>query len=727
MPASTQQQDQASDQVIAIAATFTAEPVAESLRFWMEQLDIDGEIRFAPYNQVFQQLLDPASILSSTEHGLGVLLVRLEDWWRGASELKDSTEDIRSRVQSHVEDLLAAMDAAAQNSKVPLLLCLCPASPELLAAPDTAEYLAELENHIVSALANTGSVYAVQSADLLAHYPVTDYDDRDADKMGHMPYTRQFFDALGAMIMRRFHGIRHAPAKVIVLDCDNTLWGGICGEDGTLGVRIDPAHEHLQKFLLAQRDMGTLLALCTKNNDADVWAVFDKHPQMVLQSDHIVASRINWQPKSENLRSLADELNLGADSFVFIDDNPVECAEVEARCPQVLTLQLPESEAEVSRLLSHVWAFDHLKVTAEDRQRSELYAQEVRRDQLRKQSLSLDAFLDALELDIDITAMTETELPRVAQLSQRTNQFNFTSVRLTQAELEHRWRSGSLECAVLNLRDRFGDYGLVGAAIYAERSNWIEVFNVLMSCRALGRRVEHRFLAWLDDIATQRNLEGIKIHFAPSQKNRPAREFLSAIGAMSTDTAGLQAFPRGRIGELCNTACRSGPCDDKDASDVIESADAISQEAGLSINRMLKRIATELCDPIQISRAIAAWRPVQRRGDLDYAPPTTAIEESLCGLWASFIGLDKVGVHDNFFALGGQSLIAMQIVFKIQETFGIELALEDFLEAETLADQAEQLELLLIEQVDDTELERLLEELDQPGETGIANMQGAGG
>ena len=165
---------------------------------------------------------------------------------------------------------------------------------------------------------------------------------------------------------------------MIVLDCDNTIWKGVVGEEGVEGIAIPPVWRRLQRFMVELSGKGFLLCLCSKNDESDVLEVFDRRPDMVLKRDHLVSWRINWQPKSENIRSLAQELNLGLDSFIFLDDNPVECAEVRSGCPDVLTLRLPIEEA-IAKFLDHVWAFDRLKVTSEDQQRTAMYKQEVER------------------------------------------------------------------------------------------------------------------------------------------------------------------------------------------------------------------------------------------------------------------------------------------------------------------------------------------------------------
>jgi FkbH-like protein len=521
-------------QIIALTATFTAEPLLEPLNFWMNELDISCAVKFAPYNQVFQQLLDPASTLSSNQSGLNVVLIRLEDWWRGPREPQSSDtgiEGVREQVERNADDLLEAMKFAAGSSGVPHLLCFCRPSARIQDDEAVAGFFERIETKITESLNVVSGIYVVTSAECDALYPVAEFEDQRANEISHVPYAREFFNGLGTMIARRFYRIHTPPHKIIVLDCDNTLWQGVCGEDGALGVKVGPGYRSLHKFAMAQRDAGMLLCLCSKNNEGDVWAVFEKNPELILKREHFVSSRINWQPKSENLRSLSAELQLGLDSFIFLDDSGVECAEVEARCPEVLTLQVPERETDFKKFLTHVWAFDHLKVTEEDRERHDLYAQNAGRKQLLAQSLRLDDFLAGLELQVEFLPMTKAELPRVAQLTQRTNQFNFTGVRRSENEVAQLCSAGNAECQVVRLRDRFGDYGLVGAMIFTRRAGQLDVDTMLLSCRALGRRVEHRMLSHLGRIAMEEGRAMVSFNFVPTPKNQPAQGFLESLGA----------------------------------------------------------------------------------------------------------------------------------------------------------------------------------------------------
>ena len=232
--------------------------------------------------------------------------------------------------------------------------------------------------------------------------------------------------------------------------------------------------------------------------------VFDRRPDMILKRDHLVAWQINWQSKSENIRTLARDLNLGLDSFIFLDDNPVECAEVRANCPDVLTLRLP-IDGNIEEFLQHVWALDRLRVTSEDRHRTTMYKQEADRARFQREAPTIGDFLEGLDLRIGFSKPAPEQVDRIAQLTHRTNQLNFTTVRRNDGDI-HRLAESGLECRAVEVKDRFGDYGLVGVMIFGSRGLALEVDTFLLSCRVLGRGVEHEMLSELGEIALHRHL-----------------------------------------------------------------------------------------------------------------------------------------------------------------------------------------------------------------------------
>ena len=410
---------------LAISATFTAEPVEETLDFWMGELELPASIEFAPYNQVFQQLLDPGSLLSQNRQGVNLVLVRLEDWMRSRPG-SAASRDLEAFLTRNATDLITAAREATARSTAPLIVGLCPDSLAARGDQETQALFARVEEQIVAELGEAPGLCLLRPDDF-GLYPVNDYDDPQRDQLGHIPYTPLFFAALGTILARKIHTLLSPPHKVVVLDCDNTLWKGVVGEEGVTGITIPPAWMGLQRFMVELAGRGFLLCLCSKNDEPDVLEVFDRRPDMVLRRDHLVSWRINWQPKSQNIRSLAQELNLGLDSFVFLDDNPVECAEVRAGCPEVLTLRLP-IDGDIDGFLKHVWAFDRLRVTSEDQQRTAMYKQEAERARFQREAPTIEEFLAGLDLRITIAEPSPDQVARVAQLTQRTNQFNFTTV-----------------------------------------------------------------------------------------------------------------------------------------------------------------------------------------------------------------------------------------------------------------------------------------------------------
>ena len=516
---------------IVIAANFTAEPISESLRFWLDRLGYSDEIVVAPYDQIFQQLTSPQSLLADNHDGLNVLLISSSDW-AGSSpdqalEPKTSAqgqiaEPNRNAIARNLHDFAVAVRGVAEHSSVPWLVCFCPAD-------DSAD-LNEIEERTARTLEQSPNVYAVTSAQLRALYPVDVVHDPLAAEAGRVPYTREFFAALGTLVARRYYRLQAPELKAIAVDCDGTLWRGVCGEEGPLGVTVENGHRALQRFLLEQREAGTLICLCSKNNENDVWSVFAQNPGMLLKREHLAAARLNWQPKSENLRALASELQFGLETVVLLDDSPQECAEVAWRCPEVLALQVP-AEPEIPDFCAHIWALDHLKATAEDRIRARFLEQDAQREQIRHAAMSFEDFLAHLDLRIAFSAISPEDRARVFQLAQRTNQFNCTGEHASRTEIERLGSAGYSQCLVVRVQDRFGDYGLVGAAIFHFASGALEVENVMLSCRALGRRVEHAIAAQLATLALSAGASQLTFHYVPTARNGPARDFLASLGA----------------------------------------------------------------------------------------------------------------------------------------------------------------------------------------------------
>lgn len=319
--------------------------------------------------------------------------------------------------------------------------------------------------------------------------------------------------------------------KVLVLDLDNTLWGGIVGEVGSEGVQLGEgwpgaAYLSFQREVRELAESGVLLALNSKNNEADARAVFDTRPEMILRWSDFAARRVNWQDKAENLASIAAELSLGIDSFVFADDSPVECARIGGAFPEVEVVHLPDDPARLTDALLNCPGFDVLNLTDEDRRRTESYRSETARGALRETTGDYPAFLRSLSLEIAIAPSDDGSFERLHQLLLKTNQFHLTLERPTQTELAA--RRGRLFS--VRLRDRFGDYGIIGVLEAVVRQDAVEIVNLALSCRALGRLVEETVLAFVAELARAAGAAALTARAVAGPRNQPALDFLAKAG-----------------------------------------------------------------------------------------------------------------------------------------------------------------------------------------------------
>lgn len=677
------------ERTIAIAATFTAEPVRDSVQFWLERMEMRGRISFAPQNQLFQTLLGPTSPFTLNAGGLNVVLMRWED-------LDHSENSEGDRV---LNDFIDALHACSTRAKVPHLLIICPASPSATATGRDQVY-AQWDGQLADEFAANPNVCLVTSEVFQTLYPSASVHDSPGDRLALIPYSSAMFAALGTMISRKFHALTTGPYKAIVVDCDGTLWDGVCGEEGPHGVRLERSHLALQEFLVSQSQQGALVCLCSKNNEEDVEAVFRQRADMPLLREHLAASRISWAPKVDNLLSIAEELGLGTESFIFLDDNPIECEAMRQSLPDVLTLQLPADPSDIPQWLRRVWAFDRPAPTNEDRKRTSLYKQEREREQLRKRSTTLEEFLAGLELKVRCVPLDAGNLARPSQLTFRVNQFNLTTVRRTEAELIAWLREGGFNGFTVEVSDRFGDYGLVGLVLYSLTPDALQIDTFLLSCRALGRGVEHQILAELATVARFLELSAIELRMIPTGKNQPARDFLETnLGPYREQREQHVDY---RVPVDVALAMRYRPTSAMNLSAGLNPNESVDAIDDLAFNagraERLAWIASEMLDADRILAAIQDWHRRDRPDEkAPLVPPSTELEGLLADVWSEVLGLEGFGVRDNFFSLGGDSLMMVRIIIRLYGLTGVEFPLSAFFESPTIEEQAIQFDSLLRE------------------------------
>ena len=466
---------------LAVVSNFLALEIRDALDVWFKTLDVEPVLSFGPYDSVIQQLLDPKG--SCVDCDLAVILLQIERWCKPPEGLSNSA------TAENLETFVKAVGFAAVDSPTRRLLVIsCPISPHSHAS----NTVMLLEDHLRESFWGFHNLDFLGARERDAYYPLQDHseyfvDTAFADDIA-VSYSQLCFATLGTMVARCIHKWFKEPRKAIVVDCDNTLWSGICGESGTDSVNIGEGNRMLQEILVRQSNRGQLVCLCSKNDEPDVFAIFDHHPGMVLGRNNLTTHRINWRPKADNLQSLSEELCLGLDQFIFVDDDPFECESVRALCPAVRTIQVPPDQSEFSRILLQVWDFDKASVTAEDASRTLYYKQNAERDRALRTALTLNDFLESLNLRVDILPLRLQETVRVSQLLRRVTQFNLNGIQKSVSELVS--LIGETPCYTVRAADRFGDYGLVGAIVYRNVAGVLHVETLALSCRSLGRGVE---------------------------------------------------------------------------------------------------------------------------------------------------------------------------------------------------------------------------------------------
>lgn len=653
---------------IQVSATFTAEPIRQPLAFWMEQLGLEVAIAFSGFQQTLQQALDPQSESADNQDGTNLFLIRSRDLGEA----------------NGVEELVTAILGLAERSKANQLVLVCPdknASPDLVAR----------ENAAIDRLNQRGNIDALTFTDWQETYPVATRFDAETEASGAIPYTEAMFAALATLAARRISAHHRAPSKVLVLDADNTLWKGVCGEDGAAGLELGGPWRAVREFALAKRDEGFLLCLCSKNSEIDIDRVFsERADELGLTREDFAGWKVNWQPKSANLHELAAELSLGIDSFVFLDDNPAEVAEVAANCPGVVSLQLPENFETTPEFLRHLWALDRIRLTAEDTKRAEFYRQEAERRKLGDNAPSFEDFLKGLELDIDIHEATDEEFPRLSQLTLRTNQFNASTVRLTETELRKKVRGGGSRSLAVSVSDRFGDYGLVGSMLFSDtlkNGSALSVDAFLLSCRAMGKGVERAMVLELAKHARTLGAEAIEFAWTPTERNEPCRRFFENAGAELDEATSVFRLPIAMAQTLPLVQTKSA----KKALNGTARPSA-PNIAGMLSSELAAQIAGEFANPESLHAFLTAEkapRPVIAHA---FVKPGSRTEIRLSEIWGTILGLEEVGIEDPFTELGGTSVQLVRLHAALQREFDASIELTELFELPTIAAHARRID-----------------------------------
>lgn len=346
-------------------------------------------------------------------------------------------------------------------------------------------------------------------------------------------YWKEYVYLISPMLLK----VTGKAKKAVIFDCDNTLWKGILGEDGFDGIdmsehsKIGSLYHQVQNIAVWLSKHGILIGLCSKNNPEDVADVIARHADMALKDDNIVISEVNWNDKASNLRAIAENLNIGLDSLVFVDDSNFEINLIREQLPQVLCMQVPEAIYEYpQRLLDIINTYFFFSDSKADLDKTNQYKQQAQRNQQKSKFSDITDYLKSLEMEVSFGTDKPEETERVAQLTQKTNQLNLCTNRYTQAQIEAIKDSSTQSYLSLSVRDKFGDSGLTGVAIVSYDSNKGKIDDLLMSCRIMGRNIEFVFIDYIVNFLKDHGCTTIEANYIPTQKNKPVIDFYEKCG-----------------------------------------------------------------------------------------------------------------------------------------------------------------------------------------------------
>jgi len=524
---------------------------SHSMQFSEPYLAVEGlrrglrlSLLFAPFGQLEQPLLDPENPLWQFNPDVVLIAFRPEDvdpdvirrfHATGGDQFRQVMSDLGSRIEAAVRRLRERSHAAVlvANAALPSQL---PFGLFDANEPGALSHGLPQANAALAARARgLPGVSVWDYAGLVAAHGSATWTDPRLWALGRIAVSGPNQVHLGRHLARTIAALVRPPAKVLVLDLDHTLWGGVIGDDGLAGIELGDDYpgsvfKSFQRAVLGLADRGILLAVASKNSPETVAQVFREHPEMLLREKDLVASHVNWGPKSRSLLAIAEELNLGADALVFFDDNPVERAEVRANAPAVAVIEVPADPLRYEAALLDSGFFDQVMISEEDRGRTTMYHQERERKELAGQFTDLSDFLKSLEMRAVVGRAGSASLGRIAQLVAKTNQFNLTTRRHDEATIAGMAGQPDYIVAWLRLTDRFGDQGVVAVGIVAVEAGVARVDTLLMSCRVMNRQVETALMAYLVEGARQLGAEQMVGVYLPTRKNGMVEGFYPGLG-----------------------------------------------------------------------------------------------------------------------------------------------------------------------------------------------------
>ena len=530
---------------IALLGSFTLDGLNETIKVKCSELKVGCDTFYGGYNRYNEEILNSESKLYSFSPDVCFLILDtrniLGDLFYSPYNL--SVDKRREFIQNKINELINLIKSFKEksNSKLVISNFIIPTySPYGIFETKTdyglQEMVFDLNHKLNNICRDENSIYVYDINGFVSKHGEENVFDFQQYFFGDVKISLSHIPILANDLLGYIKPTLGLNKKCIVLDLDNTLWGGIVGEDGFNKIKLGPqppgnTYVEFQKYLLSLHERGIILAVNSKNNLEDAIEVIKNHPNMILKEKHFACLKINWNDKVTNLKDIAQELNIGLDSIVFIDDDPVNRDFVRETLPEVLTIELPKDPSLFVPTLTDLNDFHVIKITEDDKQRGKMYTQQRKRVESEKNSASFEEYLKQLNIKIHIKKADEFTIPRISQLTLKTNQFNLTTKRYQEEDIKNFSQDKKKIVGCAQVEDKFGDNGITSVFIIKKdnEEEWI-IDTFLLSCRVIGRGVEEGILDYIINEAKKNNVKRIIGNFIPTKKNKPSESFLSNFG-----------------------------------------------------------------------------------------------------------------------------------------------------------------------------------------------------
>jgi len=529
---------------IGVLGSFTLNGLDECLKVKCSELNIDYESYIGNYNQYNQEILDSESGLYKFEPDITFLIIDnrtiLGDLFYHPYSISDKRrKEIVDEKFNEIKNLVELFEKGI-NKKLVICNFHVPYFSSIGMIENKSDFgfhemIYELNKRLVNFVKDKNSIFVFDYNQFVVKHGEKNVFDYKQFFLGDIKIAFDYIPFFANDLMGYIKPVLGLNKKCIVLDLDNTLWGGIVGEEGFDGIEIGhsangKAFVEFQKQLLSLWQQGIILAINSKNNFDDAIKVIKEHPDMVLREKHFASIKINWNDKAQNLVDISKEINIGLNSMVFFDDDKLNQERIKNEFPEVLTIELPKDPSQYAGILTDLNDFNVLQNTEEDSKRGEMYAQQRQRNQFKETVSNLEEFLNQLKIKVKIKKSNEFTIPRISQLTLKTNQFNLTTRRYQEEDIKKFVNNDNYLVGCAQVSDKFGDNGITGAYIIKKEKDVWTLDTFLLSCRVMGRGVENAILSYIIDDAKNNNVKEVKAEFIHTAKNKPAENFLKDFG-----------------------------------------------------------------------------------------------------------------------------------------------------------------------------------------------------